>query len=68
MLYPSATLTSCDVLPSVRTVCVCVCVQTMKTMSRVMRECWAPLPAARLTILRVKKTLVKLANSENVKL
>ncbi len=35
----------------------------MKTMSRLMRECWAPLPAARLTILRVKKTLLQLAEA-----
>lgn len=39
---------------------LCVCVQYMKVMSKVMSECWSGNPAARLTALRVKKTLGKL--------
>jgi len=31
--------------------------QLMQKMSRLMRECWNPKAAARLTMLRVKKTL-----------
>lgn len=32
----------------------------MKVMTKVMAECWSANPAARLTALRVKKTLAKL--------
>ncbi|KAK4300680.1 hypothetical protein Pmani_027133 [Petrolisthes manimaculis] len=34
--------------------------EVLKTMSKVMQECWHATPAARLTALRVKKTLYKL--------
>jgi len=32
----------------------------MQSLSRLMRECWHARPIARLTMLRVKKTLSKL--------
>jgi len=32
----------------------------MLAVSRLMQECWSSNPAARLTALRVKKTLAKL--------
>lgn len=34
---------------------------TLMSMGRVMKECWHPNPDVRLTSLRVKKTLIKLA-------
>ena len=34
--------------------------QYMKIMAKVMIECWSQNPAARLTALRVKKTLGKM--------
>ncbi|XP_066263567.1 activin receptor type-1-like isoform X1 [Branchiostoma lanceolatum] len=37
--------------------------QTLTAMAKLMRECWYHNPAARLTALRVKKTLNKLQNS-----
>ena len=36
------------------------CFQCMLAVSRLMQECWTANPAARLTALRVKKTLAKL--------
>ncbi|KAI4456064.1 transforming growth factor-beta receptor type i and ii [Holotrichia oblita] len=38
------------------------------TMSKIMQECWHSNPAVRLTSLRVKKTLSKLASDSNVKI
>ncbi|XP_032663836.1 activin receptor type-1-like [Odontomachus brunneus] len=38
---------------------------TLAGMGKLMRECWHGKPAARLPILRVKKTLVKLAASDS---
>lgn len=35
-------------------------VQPLKTLSHVMQECWHPNPAARLTALRVKKSLTRI--------
>ncbi|XP_012284466.1 activin receptor type-1 [Orussus abietinus] len=37
---------------------------TLTGMGKLMRECWHGKPAARLPILRVKKTLVKLATND----
>jgi len=34
--------------------------QCMSAVSKLMQECWSATPAARLTSLRVKKTLAKL--------
>lgn len=39
--------------------------QTLAGMGKLMRECWHGKPAARLPILRVKKTLVKLAANDS---
>ena len=41
--------------------------QPMNTLSRLMRECWHQDPQARLTALRVKKTLAELLTTESVK-
>ncbi|XP_036147164.1 activin receptor type-1 isoform X2 [Monomorium pharaonis] len=38
---------------------------TLAGMGKLMRECWHGKPAARLPILRVKKTLIKLAASDS---
>lgn len=38
--------------------------QTLAGMGKLMRECWHGKPAARLPILRVKKTLIKLAAND----
>lgn len=37
--------------------------QCLQTMAKVMTECWAQHPAARLTALRVQKTMNKLKKS-----
>ena len=37
-----------------------VTVQLMESLCRLMKECWHAKPTARLTMLRVKKTLSKL--------
>lgn len=39
--------------------------QTLSGMGKLMRECWHHKPAARLPILRVKKTLIKLAAADS---
>ena len=39
--------------------------QYLQSLSRVMIECWAPNPAARLSSLRVKKTLGKMCDIFN---
>lgn len=41
--------------------------QSLKVMSRLMRECWYHNPAARLTTLRIKKSLDNLAKAEDMK-
>ncbi|GAU88848.1 hypothetical protein RvY_01473 [Ramazzottius varieornatus] len=42
--------------------------EPMITLTRLMRECWSHNPQARLTALRVKKTLAQLLANEDVKL
>lgn len=37
--------------------------QVLSGLAQMMRECWYPNPSARLTALRIKKTLQKLSNS-----
>lgn len=37
-------------------------------MGKLMTECWAHNPASRLTALRVKKTLAKMSESQDIKL
>uniref|UniRef100_A0A8C6HFW0 receptor protein serine/threonine kinase n=1 Tax=Mus spicilegus TaxID=10103 RepID=A0A8C6HFW0_MUSSI len=57
-------------------VCVCVCVcpypvlptrnaaeRVLSGLAQMMRECWYPNPSARLTALRIKKTLQKLSHN-----
>ena len=39
----------------------------MRTMAKLIKECWHEKPAARLTALRIKKTLTSLAESEKVR-
>ncbi|KAG0729925.1 Bone morphogenetic protein receptor type-1B [Chionoecetes opilio] len=44
------------------------CNEVLKTMSKVTQECWHANPAARLTALRVKKTLIKLHVPDGTKI
>jgi hypothetical protein len=37
-------------------------------VGKLMSECWAHNPASRLTALRVKKTLVKMLESQDIKI
>lgn len=39
---------------------------TLHVMCKLMRECWYSNPAARLTMLRVKKTLAKICETEKI--
>lgn len=58
--------------------CVCVflcqpewcswCVQALRVMGKIMRECWYANGAARLTALRIKKTLSQLSVEEDIKI
>lgn len=50
------------------TVCVLVSPQCLRAMLKLMSECWAHNPASRLTILRVKKTLAKMVESQDIKI
>lgn len=45
-----------------------VCPQCLRQMGKLMSECWAHSPASRLTALRVKKTLAKMLESQDLKL
>ncbi|XP_032878449.1 bone morphogenetic protein receptor type-1B [Amblyraja radiata] len=42
--------------------------ECLRQMGKVMTECWAHNPASRLTALRVKKTLAKMSESQDIKL
>lgn len=42
--------------------------QCLRQMGKLMMECWAHSPASRLTALRVKKTLAKMSESQDIKL
>ncbi|XP_013382711.1 TGF-beta receptor type-1 [Lingula anatina] len=42
--------------------------EALRVISKVMKECWYHNPAARLTALRIKKTLASLAGQEDLKL
>lgn len=42
--------------------------QCLRAMLKLMSECWAHNPASRLTILRVKKTLAKMVESQDMKI
>lgn len=42
--------------------------QCLRQMGKLMTECWAHNPACRLTALRVKKTLAKMSESQDIKL
>ncbi|XP_034565357.1 bone morphogenetic protein receptor, type IBb isoform X2 [Notolabrus celidotus] len=42
--------------------------ECLRQMGKLMSECWAPNPASRLTALRVKKTLAKMLESQDIKL
>ena len=49
--------------------CVCVSLhQSLRVMGKIMRECWYANGAARLTALRIKKTLSQLSVEEDVKM
>ncbi|XP_054643189.1 activin receptor type-1C isoform X2 [Dunckerocampus dactyliophorus] len=41
--------------------------EALRVMGKVMRECWYANPAARLTALRVKKTVSQMSNTSGVK-
>uniref|UniRef100_A0A672Q580 Serine/threonine-protein kinase receptor n=1 Tax=Sinocyclocheilus grahami TaxID=75366 RepID=A0A672Q580_SINGR len=42
--------------------------ECLRLMGKLMTECWAHNPASRLTALRVKKTLAKMSESQDIKL
>uniref|UniRef100_A0A674EA62 receptor protein serine/threonine kinase n=1 Tax=Salmo trutta TaxID=8032 RepID=A0A674EA62_SALTR len=42
--------------------------ECLRQMGKLMTECWAHNPASRLTALRVKKTLAKMSESQDIKL
>ncbi|KAJ8338888.1 hypothetical protein SKAU_G00356740 [Synaphobranchus kaupii] len=42
--------------------------ECLRLMGKLMSECWAHSPASRLTALRVKKTLAKMSESQDIKL
>uniref|UniRef100_A0A3P9IU37 receptor protein serine/threonine kinase n=1 Tax=Oryzias latipes TaxID=8090 RepID=A0A3P9IU37_ORYLA len=42
--------------------------QCLRAMLKLMSECWAHNPTSRLTILRVKKTLAKMVESQDIKI
>ena len=47
---------------------LCFVLQCLRAMLKLMSECWAHNPASRLTILRVKKTLAKMVESQDIKI
>ncbi|KAM4730087.1 bone morphogenetic protein receptor type-1A-like [Anableps anableps] len=42
--------------------------ECLRAMLKLMSECWAHNPASRLTVLRVKKTLAKMVESQDMKI
>lgn len=42
--------------------------QCLRAMLKLMSECWAHNPASRLTALRIKKTLAKMVESQDIKI
>uniref|UniRef100_A0A667ZGQ0 Serine/threonine-protein kinase receptor n=1 Tax=Myripristis murdjan TaxID=586833 RepID=A0A667ZGQ0_9TELE len=42
--------------------------ECLRQMGKIMSECWAHNPASRLTALRVKKTMAKMLESQDIKL
>lgn len=46
----------------------CRSLQALRVMGKIMRECWYANGAARLTALRIKKTLSQLSVEEDVKM
>lgn len=46
---------------------LCVALQALRVIGKIMRECWYSNGAARLTALRIKKTLSQLTIQEDIK-
>lgn len=44
---------------------LCLCVQILSAIAKIMKECWFQSPSARLTALRVRKTLAKLDQDQD---
>ena len=42
--------------------------QALRVMAKLMKECWYHNGTARLTALRIKKTLTNLSQSEDIKM
>uniref|UniRef100_A0A8C9W5M9 receptor protein serine/threonine kinase n=1 Tax=Scleropages formosus TaxID=113540 RepID=A0A8C9W5M9_SCLFO len=42
--------------------------ECLRAMLKLMSECWAHNPASRLTVLRIKKTLAKMVESQDIKI
>lgn len=59
---------ACSAAPEDVSNCVSVLPQCLRAMLKLMSECWAHNPASRLTILRVKKTLAKMVESQDIKI
>ncbi|KTG40996.1 hypothetical protein cypCar_00041343 [Cyprinus carpio] len=58
-------------LSSCNSICIANCIAVfncLRQMGKLMTECWAHNPASRLTALRVKKTLAKMSESQDIKL
>lgn len=53
--------------PDVNMVGLCP-LQALRVMAKIMRECWYANSAARLTALRIKKTLSQLSQQEGIKM
>lgn len=47
---------------------VFLCPQALRVMAKIMKECWYANGAARLTALRVKKSLSQLSQQEGIKI
>jgi len=43
------------------------CLQVLRVMAQLMKECWYQAPAARLSALRIRKTLQKFAVHDDIK-
>ena len=48
--------------------CLLLCLQVLRVMAKIMRECWYANGAARLTALRIKKSLSQLSQQEGIKM
>lgn len=67
ILWDITSLLGLAVLKIFLCVGVCVCTQALRVMGKIMRECWYANSAARLTALRVKKTISQVTVIKDIK-